>query len=429
VVVSPVLQALAAFIRGFFRTRIMLQVEILALRHQLGVYQRTCHRPRLQPADRLLWSWLCRAWPRWREALVFVQPQTVIAWRRRRFRQYWTKLSRAGRPGRPGVAREVRQLIRRLSTANPLWGAPRIVGELAKVGIELAESTVARHMVRRRRPPSATWRTFLKNHLHGILAVDFFVVPTVRNQVLFVFLVLAHQRRRLLQFNVTAEPTAAWTAQQIVEALPWDNAGRRFLLRDRDAIYGDRFRRRVDSLGLKQVVIAAHSPGQNPYAERLVGSIRRECLDHTIVLNERHLKRVLTDYFHYYHHWRTHQALGMDSPEGRQIHAVDRGRVVEVSEVGGASPPLRANRRLSRSPDPCGSPPRGRSAPRPDTWRPSPGHLPPLPCAQPQGRASTTLPRCPWSRTRPPTSQQTTLSAPTTHPESRAPRRTGPSTP
>jgi hypothetical protein len=168
--VSPVLLALAASARSSFRSRVAMHVEILALRHQLGVYQRTCHRPRLRPADRVLWSWLSRAWPRWREALVLVQPQTVIAWRRRRFRRYWSMLSRAGsRPGRPAVAPEVRQLIRRLSTANPLWGAPRLVGELAKIGIDLALSTVARYMVRRRRPPSATWRAFLQNHAHRFL--------------------------------------------------------------------------------------------------------------------------------------------------------------------------------------------------------------------------------------------------------------------
>jgi putative transposase len=207
--VPPVLQALVAFARTFFRSRVAMQVEILALRHQLGVYQRTCRRPRLRSADRVFWSWLCRAWPRWRQALVLVRPETVIAWRRWRFRQYWSKLSGAGTAGRPAVAPEVRQLIRRLSTANPLWGAPRLVGELARIGIDLAQSTVARYMVRRRRPASTTWRAFLNNHLHEILAVDFFVVPTVRNQVLFVFLVLAHQRRRVLNFNVTENPTAA----------------------------------------------------------------------------------------------------------------------------------------------------------------------------------------------------------------------------
>jgi transposase InsO family protein len=221
-----------------------------------------------------------------------------------------------------------------MSTANPLWGAPRIVGELAKIGIDLAPSTVGSYMVRRRKPPSATWRAFLRNHIKDIVATDFFVVPTVRNQILFVFLVLAHERRRLLHFNVTANPTAEWTAQQIVEAFPWDSAPR-FLLRDRDAIYGEYFCRRVKNMGIDQVVIAARSPWQNPYAERLIGSIRRKCLDHTIVLNERHLKRILADYFAYYHRWRTHQSLEMDSPDPREVHPIDRGRVTEIAEVGG----------------------------------------------------------------------------------------------
>jgi transposase InsO family protein len=228
----------------------------------------------------------------------------------------------------------VRDLIRRMSLANTLWGAPRIVGELAKIEIDLPQSTVAKYMVRRRRPPSATWRAFLKNHVRDIVATDFFIVPTVRNQILFVFLVLAHERRRLLHFNVTANPTAEWTAQQIVEAFPWRDPPK-YLLRDRDGVYGTTFRTRVTGLGFEEVVIAAQSPWQNPYVERLIGSIRRECLDHTIVLGERHLKRILADYFAYYHRWRTHQSLGMDSPEGRAIHPVDRGLVVEIDEVGG----------------------------------------------------------------------------------------------
>jgi len=330
----PILQALAAFVKSLFRSRLGMQAEILALRHQLAVYQRTSARPRLRPADRMLWAWLSRAWPGWREALVFVQPETVIAWRRRRFRQYWTRLSRSGKPGRPSIPNEVRDLIRRISTANPLWGAPRIVGELAKIGIDLPESTVAKYMVRRRKPPSATWRAFLKNHIRDIVATDFFVVPTVRNQILFVFLVLAHERRRVLHFNVTAYPTAEWTAQQVVEAFPWVDASK-YLLRDRDGVYGTWFRKRVAGLGMEEVLIAPQSPWQNPFVERLIGSIRRECLDHTIVLGERHLKRVLADYFGYYHRWRTHQSLEMDSPEGREIRRIDRGRVVEVSEVGG----------------------------------------------------------------------------------------------
>jgi transposase InsO family protein len=311
-----------------------MQVEILALRHQLAIYQRTSARPRLKPLDRILWAWLSRACCGWREALVIVKPETVIAWRRRKFRQRWARLSRSGKPGRPAIHREIRDLIRRMSIANPLWGAPRIVGELAKIGVDLHKSTVERYMVRRRKPPSVTWRAFLKNHISDIVAVDFFVVPTGHNQVLFVFLVLAHERRRVVHFNVTTNPTAAWTGQQIVEAFPWV-APPKYVLGDRDGIYGHAFSRRVRSLGSEEILIAPRSPWQSPFVERLVGSIRRECLDHTIVLGERHLKRILTDYFDYYHRWRTHQALKMDCPAGREVQAADRGIVIEIDEVGG----------------------------------------------------------------------------------------------
>jgi len=328
------LVTLFSLLSGVLRSRASLQIENLALRHQLAVLRRTRRRPRIRSSDRIFWSWLSRLWPGWRAALVIVQPETVIAWRRQRFREYWTKLSRSGKPGRPSVPRDVRDLIRRMSSANPLWGAPRIVGELGKIGIHLPKSTVAKYMVRRRKPPSATWRAFLKNHINDIVAVDFFVVPTVRNQILFVFLILAHHRRRVLHFNVTAYPSAEWTARQIVEAFPWDGAPR-FLLRDRDGIYGEYFCRRVRNMGIEQVVIAARSPWQNPYAERLVGSIRRECLDHVIVLNERHLRRTLASYFRYYHRWRTHQGLEMDCPEPREVQSIDRGCVVECTHLGG----------------------------------------------------------------------------------------------
>ncbi|MCK4303718.1 MAG: integrase core domain-containing protein [Candidatus Eisenbacteria sp.] len=328
------IDSLFGSIMAVFRSRASLQMENLALRHQLGVLKRTCPRPRIRARDRILWSLLSRIWSSWRESLVIVQPATVIAWRRRRFREYWTRLSRAGKPGRPAVPREVRDLIRRMSVANPLWGAPHIVGELRKIGIDLAKSTVEKYMGRRRKPPSLTWRAFLNNHVRDIVAIDFFVVSTVRNRILFVFLILAHERRRILHFNVTANPTAEWTAQQIVEAFPWDDAPR-YLLRDRDGIYGAYFRRRVKNMGIEQVVIAARSPWQNPYIERLIGTIRRECLDHVIVFNDRHLKRVLSCYLTYYHRWRTHQSLDMDSPERRPVHSADGGRVTEVSEVGG----------------------------------------------------------------------------------------------
>jgi len=202
------------------------------------------------------------------------------------------------------------------------------------IGIDVVKSTVDRYMIRRRKPPSPTWRAFLKNHIREIIAVDYFVVPTVRNQILFVFLVLAHERRRVLHFNVTANPTAEWTAQQLVEAFPWENPPR-FLLRDRDSIYGEAFQERVENMGVEQVLIAARSPWQNPSVERLIGSIRRECLDHVIVVNERHLKRILKDYFDYYHCWRTHQSLEMDCPESREVHAANRGHVIESEDLGG----------------------------------------------------------------------------------------------
>ena len=173
-------------VTGLLRARASLQIENLALRHQLAVYHRTCRRPRLQPSDRIFWSWLSRVWPSWRDALVIVQPATVLAWRRRKFREHWTRLSRSGIPGRPTVSREIRDLIRHMSSANPLWGAPRIVGELRMIGIDIVKATVEKYMVRRRNPPSPSWRAFLKNHIKEIVAVDFFIVPTVRNQILFV---------------------------------------------------------------------------------------------------------------------------------------------------------------------------------------------------------------------------------------------------
>ncbi len=221
-----------------------------------------------------------------------------------------------------------------MSSANPLWGAPHIVGELSKIGIELRKSTVEKYMVRHRKPPSQTWKSFLKNHVRDIVAVDFFIVPTVKNQILFVFLILAHERRRVLHLNVTTNPTAEWTAQQIVEAFPWDSAPR-YLLRDRDRIYGAFFQRRVRNMGIEHVVTAPRSPWQNPFVERLIGTIHRECLDHVVVLNERHLRRILSRYLDYDHRWRVHQSLEMDCPANRDVHSIDRGRVVAIDHIGG----------------------------------------------------------------------------------------------
>ena len=214
-----------------FKSRTALQMENLALRHQLGVLRRSVKRPKLTPPDRLLWAWLCAVWNGWRSALVIVKPDTVIAWHRKSFRLFWTWKVRRGQLGRPAVSNDIRELIRRLSRENALWGAPRIHGELLKLGIDVGETSVGKYMVRHRKPPSQTWRTFLENHVKTIVSVDFFTVPTLRFQVLYVFLVLAHDRRRILHFNVTAHPTAEWTAQQLREAFPFERIPRH-LLRD-----------------------------------------------------------------------------------------------------------------------------------------------------------------------------------------------------
>jgi putative transposase len=331
---APVISALLAFMAALFRSRTSLHLEHLALRHQLAVYQRSVPRPRLRATDRLFWAWLSRLWAGWQSALVFVQPRTVIAWQRQRFRDHWRQLSRQGTPGRPRIAKELRELIRTMWQANPTWGAPRIVGELRKLGIDVAKSTVETYRVRPDRPSSPTWKTFLKNHVQDLVALDFFVVPTLRHKVLFVLVILAHHRRGVVHFNVTEHPTAKWTAQQVVEAFPWETAPR-YLLRDRDRIYSIAFRQRVRNMGMEEVVIAPRSPWQNPYVERLIGSIRRECLDHVIVLHERHLRRLLTEYFRYYHYWRPRRALAMDCPMPRLVQRPEDGSIREIPEVGG----------------------------------------------------------------------------------------------
>jgi putative transposase len=311
-----------------------LALENLALRQQLAVYRRTVARPRLRRGDRLFWIWLSRMWTGWRDALVIVAPDTVLRWRRRRFREHWTTLSARPTVGRPPVRAEIRALVARMAAANPLWGAPRIHGELRKLGIDIGERTVSRLTPKRRTPPSQTWRTFLTNHVRDLVSIDFFTVPTAGWRVLFVLVVLAHHRRRVLHFNVTEHPTAEWTAQQIVETFPEDSAPS-YLLRDRDTVYGQPFRQRVKGMRISEVLTAPQSPWQNPFVERLIGSVRRECLNHVLVLSERHLRRLLTRYFAYYHRARTHLSLEKDAPDVRPIERPEMGTVVQIPEVGG----------------------------------------------------------------------------------------------
>ena len=308
-------------------------LENIALRHQLAVFTRQKKRPRLRDRDRLFWITLRRLWKDWRSALVFIQPETVTGWQRKRFKTYWRNLSQSKGLGRPRVDSEIRKLVRTMAAANPIWGAPRIHGELLKLGFEISERTISRLMPKDRKP-TQTWMTFLRNHVGQLVSVDFFTVATIRLRVLYVFIVLAHDRRRVIHFNVTEHPTAAWAGQQIIEAFPEDRAPR-FMVRDRDGNYGESFRSRVEGMSIEEIRIAPQSPWQNCYVERVIGSIRRECLNHVIVLNDNYLRRLLKDYFRYYHESRTHLSLNKDAPECRTIQSNKSDQIIQIPQVGG----------------------------------------------------------------------------------------------
>jgi putative transposase len=320
-------------LRSAIRTRRELALENLALRQQLAVWKARQPRPRLTETDRIFWVLLSGLWTSWRQSLHVVQPETVVGWHRQGFKRYWTWKSRR-RSGRPMMRRELRELIARMSRANPLWGAPRIHGELLKLGLTVSQATVSKYTVRPRRPPSQAWRTFLKNHAPDLIAMDFFTVPTATFRVLFVLVVLSHARRRLVHFNVTEHPTAEWTARQLLEACGLEEAPR-YLIRDRDKVYGERFSRQAETLDIREAVIAPRSPWQNAYAERVIGSIRRECLDHVVVIGERHLQGILSKYVNYYNGTRTHLSLAKDAPRSRRVQPPSEGRVVKVPRVGG----------------------------------------------------------------------------------------------
>ncbi len=271
------LRVIWAVVRVLISKKADLVAENLALRQQLIVLRRRTGRPRLLKQDRIFWLWLARSWSRWRDSLIVVKPGTVVRWHRRGFRYYWTWKSRH-KCGRPTVTPEVLELIRRMSRSNPLWGTPRIHGELLKLGIDISQASVGKYMIRARKPPSLTWRAFLDNHVKDLISIDFFTVPTIAFRVLFVFLVLSHDRRRVLHFNVTEHPGAEWTGRQLIETFPWDTAPR-YMIRDR--------------------------------------------------------RRVLRGYLHYYHRSRTHLALDKDPPQPRPVEPPTLGRVVEFPEVGG----------------------------------------------------------------------------------------------
>jgi len=329
-----IIRAFFLVLRNLFRCRGDLILENLALRQQLLVQQRTLKRPKLQNGDRRFRAWLSRVWPDWKSALILVQPETVVKWHRQRFKLYWRRKSEAGTVGRPKISQEIRDPIRQMSRENRTWGAPRIQSELKLLGFEVADSTVAKYMAKPRKPPSRTWRTFLTNHAKQIAAIDFFTVPTVRFQVLYCFIALRHDRRKIIHFNVTHHPTACWTAHQITTAFPYDSKPK-YTIRDRDRIYGKAFSDRMKTMDIDEVLIAPISPWQNPFAERVIGSIRRECLDHFSIFNERHLYQVLGAYVEYYNNARTHLSLDRNAPAPRTPELPSQGKVVSIPQIGG----------------------------------------------------------------------------------------------
>ena len=329
----PLLYALLATARSSLKPQRELALENLALRQQLAVLRRTTKRPKLTNADRAFWVALCGLWPDWQNALILAKPQTIIGWHRKGFKLYWTWKSR-NRGGRPPIDAQIRKLIRRMARENATWGAPRIHGELLMLGFEVSEATVSRHMPRRRKPPSQSWRSFLQNHAKDLVSIDFFVVPTATFRVLYVFVVLEHERRRVVHFNVTEDPSAQWTGQQLINAFPYDSAPK-YIIRDRDKIYGANFVRRVHAMGIEQLLTAPRSPWQNPYCERVIGTLRRDCLDRVAVLGEQHLRRILRKHLEYYHRSRTHLALDKDAPEPRKRESIDGGNVIALPMVGG----------------------------------------------------------------------------------------------
>jgi transposase InsO family protein len=300
------------------RSRVMLEAEISTLRQQINVLRRTAPKKlSLCAVDRMIFVGLYRLFPKICDALAIVKPDTIIRWHRAGFRSYWRWKSRR-RGGRPIVPVEIRRLIREMSIANPLWGAPRIHGELLKLGIDIGQTSVAKYMARRRGPPSQGWKTFLNNHADGIAAMDLFVVPTISFRLLYGLLIMGHGRRQILWFGVTSHPTAEWMANQLTEACGWEQAPR-YLIRDRDGIFGELFVRRLRSMGIRDRPTSPRSPWQNGFAERLIGSIRRECLDHVVVFGERHLRHILLSYMKYYNEVRTHLSLEKDTPVSRAV--------------------------------------------------------------------------------------------------------------
>ena len=318
---------------ALFKSRQNLILENLALRQQLAVQQRSIKRPKIKNTDRIFWVWLSRIWDHWKSSLIIVKPPTVIGWHKKGFNLYWKWKS--GRVGRPTIDWQLIKLIRRLQKENSTWSAQRIQGELIKLGYDVCDNTVEKYM---RKPISddgkrQRWLTFLRNHAKQIVGIDFLVARTIFFRAIYVFVAISHNRRRILHFGITSNPHAEWAIQQLRETFAFDEMTK-YVIRDNDKIFSEDFKRTIKRFGLEDTPTAPRSPWQNPIAERVIGTLRRECLDHVIILNERHLHSVLDEYINeYYNISRTHMSLGKDSPIHRPVQ--NDGRIVSKPILGG----------------------------------------------------------------------------------------------
>ena len=326
------IRSLLSFCLRCFKSKTRLQLEIVFLRKQLEILTRTSPKPRLRHSDRFFFSVLTNIFISWKSTLLIIKPETVIRWHQQGFTLYWKWKSRSTN-GRPKIPQEQISLIKRIANDNPLWGAPRIHGELLKLGYDVSESTVLRYLPKKpRRTTGQHWKTFLKNHSSEIASLDFFSVPTITFRVVYVLVFLSHNRRKIIHVNLTEHPTSEWTTQQLRNAFYGEETPK-FLIRDRDKKFTDAFTERVADFSIRQILTAYRSPWQNGYVERVIGSIRRECLDHLIIVNESHLRKLLMGYVHYYNNQRTHLGLKKDSPEPRKVHAV--GEIESMAVANG----------------------------------------------------------------------------------------------
>ena len=325
-------KSLLLFFIKSFTTNLQLKLEIIFLTKQLEIYQRSDPKLKINRSDRMIFSLMMDLLSNWKERMFIVKPETVIKWHRTAFRIFWRWKSQH-KGGRPKVSREVINLIKQMANENTQWGVPRIHGELLKLGFDISESTVQRYMHRKgKRTTGQNWKTFLKNHSKEIVSIDFLTVPTINFKLVYILVIIEHDRRKLIYFNVTMNPTAEWSLQQVRNML-FDYDAPKYLIRDRDKKYGELFGNGKNQFGITPIVTAYRSSWQNGYVERVIGSIKRECLDHVIILNENHLRIILADYFSYYNKYRTHLGLNKDSPEGRPVQS--EGEIYKVPAVNG----------------------------------------------------------------------------------------------